>query len=1244
MVVYFGRNYIIKELQITIPSNDNLECLQYPTLTLSTSEATNSEGSPVFDVVCTAVPCAESCDSLGEVATCDGLMLLRQPLHGGASSVVIHHGQLRPLWSELLQDLTITVNQDSRMVARIPRTYKFVGQYQCACDSTDAIKTRILSTSTTFQTSDFANEAVFRRNYSVAYLGGRQELKDGTSGVIVLSTSGNGGYFQMAARALTLAFTLQTKVEWVEDGQPKSSEASHPQEDVVRLFPDVEALANYTITASSVVPNDVYPDIRDGETVTYHWGFPGQPSSVVTDVFRIVDADKEPSEFVRAWVVSKTDSLLHILVFCQHSNSTSTFNNEVSVELLSYGCGPDEEPNLSATFGLNGSEAIVIALPEGSEFQALTYGLAVNIILRDYSTSHRYELQANVNKNRTTILDIEPFGMVRLKYELEAAKFEVSVTKYFTTPQADEVRVELSLEIPSPILLDNLDCTRGSLKLTPAWNPIKAQKYPLRRVPTTFDFRAPKHLKNLEFFVELVVGKENKTATISVPNPHHEKISIEFEGATGMLSWTFVSPEIRPAVKDYSVVVSTEDVGCGPKETLPLHDLATLNCTATSGCSTHFWGVDQLLKNKEIPANYVVTISPKYRTFTENQTVLGVPSELAFAHGLKGHSIISVDKESASSRSQIVTLLPFRKTPCGTAKAEDMDATFELTAYAILTRGKVEMPIEGVEYAKLEPSDYGIGGIYKVDNLQPGREYKIRGFLKYPGPLSDAMSPPVTFTTPDEICIPQKYAIKEPGESLNFNCSAAVGTDARFRKEVVWHRVGGAPMPEGVFSRTASFPDARGFLNASLSIPSINDSHAGVYCCSPEPPVEHFYGQPARCAEFLLIVNDLTLDRYSHDVNPGMAVSITCSTNQAGDLCWRRLDGRLVPQTRHTPMSNATRGGQSLTLFLPKVTAEDAGDYQCLLKPTEGDDKASQTFSLRINETLTLKRSPLAVNEVKFGDSITLTCESRGIDEGVQKLWWSRYVPAEEKFEALGTTEDGPYEITEGMDASRKVTLRVRTTPTSQGRYVCAAFPRALLQLTREEMLPMTVVLQKAVQYASVDIDYESVVEMSKPVKLGDSGEALLRCTGYPSSSHERLEWAFKEADKDTVYLIGDQHLGDLTPSNRDRVSELLRCFRPGLNKTFASWPGSEFYNPQTNTTELYSPEEIDMLVLTKFTQDPACESVRGHLVCQYRRLNPLLPSLLQPEFVDFTRRSQHSNGTARAIISLEEIRGKLIT
>lgn len=66
---------------------------------------------------------------------------------------------------------------------------------------------------------------------------------------------------------------------------------------------------------------------------------------------------------------------------------------------------------------------------------------------------------------------------------------------------------------------------------------------------------------------------------------------------------------------------------------------------------------------------------------------------------------------------------------------------------------------------------------------------------------------------------------------------------------------GSESMPEGAFSRTAAFPDDRGFLTASLSIPKIDDRHAGVYCCAPEPPVEHFYGQTPRCAEFRLIVN-----------------------------------------------------------------------------------------------------------------------------------------------------------------------------------------------------------------------------------------------------------------------------------------------------------------------------------------------------------------------------------------------------
>lgn len=106
-----------------------------------------------------------------------------------------------------------------------------------------------------------------------------------------------------------------------------------------------------------------------------------------------------------------------------------------------------------------------------------------------------------------------------------------------------------------------------------------------------------------------------------------------------------------------------------------------------------------------------------------------------------------------------------------------------------------------------------------------------------------------------EIIVPEKYVLKDIGSSLLFNCSAAVGTDPKFQKDVRWLRADGGPMPEGVFSRTASTPDANGFLNASLSIPRVDDTHAGVYCCSPEPPVEHFYGKPSHCAEFRLIVN-----------------------------------------------------------------------------------------------------------------------------------------------------------------------------------------------------------------------------------------------------------------------------------------------------------------------------------------------------------------------------------------------------
>lgn len=45
-----------------------------------------------------------------------------------------------------------------------------------------------------------------------------------------------------------------------------------------------------------------------------------------------------------------------------------------------------------------------------------------------------------------------------------------------------------------------------------------------------------------------------------------------------MLSWDFVSAELRPAVKEYVVLVSFEDIGCGAAENLTLNYLAALNC------------------------------------------------------------------------------------------------------------------------------------------------------------------------------------------------------------------------------------------------------------------------------------------------------------------------------------------------------------------------------------------------------------------------------------------------------------------------------------------------------------------------------------------------------------------------------------------------------------------------------------------------------------------------------------------
>lgn len=85
-----------------------------------------------------------------------------------------------------------------------------------------------------------------------------------------------------------------------------------------------------------------------------------------------------------------------------------------------------------------------------------------------------------------------------------------------------------------------------------------------------------------------------------------------------------------------------------------------------------------------------------------------------------------MDRHSAQSSWHIVTLLPSRKTVCESANPNEMDANFELKALALLPSGQEEMPLTGVAFSRVEPSKTKLGGTYRVENLQPGRKYKLK--------------------------------------------------------------------------------------------------------------------------------------------------------------------------------------------------------------------------------------------------------------------------------------------------------------------------------------------------------------------------------------------------------------------------------------------------------------------------------------------------------------------------------------
>ncbi len=69
------------------------------------------------------------------------------------------------------------------------------------------------------------------------------------------------------------------------------------------------------------------------------------------------------------------------------------------------------------------------------------------------------------------------------------------------------------------VLLDHLNCSKASIKMTPEWAVEDAKNADLGRAPVNLDFSAPKALKILDIQLEFTFGEDSKEVSISLPNP-----------------------------------------------------------------------------------------------------------------------------------------------------------------------------------------------------------------------------------------------------------------------------------------------------------------------------------------------------------------------------------------------------------------------------------------------------------------------------------------------------------------------------------------------------------------------------------------------------------------------------------------------------------------------------------------------------------------------------------------------------
>ena len=75
----------------------------------------------------------------------------------------------------------------------------------------------------------------------------------------------------------------------------------------------------------------------------------------------------------------------------------------------------------------------------------------------------------------------------------------------------------------------------------------------------------------------------------------------------------------------------------------------------------------------------------------------------------------------------------------------------------------------------------------------------------------------------------------------------------------------------------------------------------------------------------------------------------------------------------------------------------------------------------------------------------------------------------EEVLDPIVTGDDWLHEVIEESDASGEVILRVRLTPSTQGRYVCIALPEA-----NRDLLTRNALMRSGLQHAPVAISYHS--------------------------------------------------------------------------------------------------------------------------------------------------------------------------